>query len=150
MPRMDLTRADRGTLLAVIEAQAEELGVLRAQVVTLTGQVAELTARLGQDSTNSSRPPSSDRPGARAGGASPPRGKRRPGGQPGHAGRHRELVPPEQVERIVPVLPERCGGCGAALAAEPAAGDPADERRQVVEVPPLRARVTEYRLAAGC
>src|SRR5437762_1381624 len=146
MRRMDVGQADRATLLAVIEAQAEELGVLRAQVVTLTGQVvtltgrvAELTARLGQDSTNSSRPPSSDPPGARAGGAAPPPGKRRPGGQPGHAGSHRELVPPERVDRVVLVLPERCGGCGAALATEPAAGDPPDERRQVTELPPLRA-----------
>src|SRR5216684_1873381 len=108
MQGMDLAQADRATLLAVIEAQAEELGVLRAQVVTLTAQVAELTARLGQDSSNSSRPPSSDRPGARAGAAAP-RGKRRPGGQPGHVGSHRELVPPERVDRVVLVLPERCG-----------------------------------------
>ena len=154
MRGMDLTQADRATLLAVIEAQAEELGVLRAQVVTLTGQVAELTARLGQDSTNSSRPPSSDPPGARAGKVPPPSGKRRPGGQPGHRGAHRELLPPERVDRVVVVLPERCGGCGAELASEPAAGDPPDERRQVTELPPLRAEVTEYRLAArrcrGC
>src|SRR6266508_3785881 len=102
MQGMDLAQADRATLLAVIEAQAEELGVLRAQVVTLTAQVvtltaqvvtltaqvAELTARLRQDSTNSSRPPSSDPPGARTGAAGPPRGKRRPGGQPGHVGSH--------------------------------------------------------------
>ena len=33
MRRMDPTQADRATLLAAIEAQAEELGVLRAQVV---------------------------------------------------------------------------------------------------------------------
>src|SRR5207249_2683271 len=103
-------------------AQAEELAVLRAQVVT------ELTARLRQDSTNASRPPSNDPPRARAGAAA--RGGRRPGGQPGHAGSHRELVRPEQVDRIILVLPEHFGGCGAGLATGPAADDPPDERRQ--------------------
>lgn len=149
---MKLADADRSTLLAIIEAQAQELAVLRAQVTALTAQVAELTARLGQNSTNSSRPPSSDPPGSR-----PPKplpGARRPGGQPGHPGRFRMLRPPEAVDVIVPCLPERCRGCGAALAVAADARDPADERRQVVEVPRVVASVTEYRLAArrcgGC
>ena len=46
------------------------------------------------------------------------------------------------------VAPETCRGCGLALPSEPGAEDPADERVQVVELPPVRAEVTEYRLAA--
>ena len=149
---MNLADADRGTLLAIIEAQAQDLAVLRAQVSALTAQVAELTARLNQNSTNSSRPPSSDPPGSRP--PKPPPGVRRPGGQPGHPGRFRMLRPPDAVDVIIPCLPERCRGCGAALAGEAGALDPADERRQVVEVPRVAATVTEYRLAArrcgGC
>jgi transposase len=161
---MDLAQADRATLLAAIEAQAAELAELRAQVKALleresalaaqvralSAEVTGLRARLGQNSTNSSRPPSSDPPGAHAGEAPPPpvSGKRRPGGQPGHKGVYRALLPPERVNRVLTVLPDRCAGCGAALPSEARPGDPEDERRQVVELPPMAAEVTEYRLAA--
>ena len=148
MPAMNLADADRDTLLAIIAAQEQELTVLRAQVVALTAQVAELTARLGQNSTNSSRPPSSDPPGTRSSPPAPPPGGRRPGGQPGHPGHFRQLRPADTVDQIVACLPERCHGCGAALAAVADAHDPADECRQVVELPAVAATVTEYRLAA--
>jgi transposase len=46
------------------------------------------------------------------------------------------------------MLPERCAHCGAALSSEAPPGDPEDQRRQVVELPPVAAEVTEYRLAA--
>lgn len=46
------------------------------------------------------------------------------------------------------VRPEACRGCGAGLPLEAGPCDPADERVQVVELPPVRAEVTEYRLAA--
>ncbi|HEX2191013.1 MAG TPA: DUF6444 domain-containing protein, partial [Longimicrobiaceae bacterium] len=45
-------------------AQVAQSAVLRAQVATLQAEVAELRARLAQHSGNSSRPPSSDPPGA--------------------------------------------------------------------------------------
>lgn len=47
-------------------------------------------------------------------------------------------------------MPLHCGGCGAALPAEPA-GDPPPRAHQVGELPPLRLAVTEYRLhGRGC
>lgn len=46
------------------------------------------------------------------------------------------------------VRPEACRGCGGSLTEEAGPCDPADERVQVVELPPVRAEVTEYRLAA--
>ena len=52
------------------------------------------------------------------------------------------------MDRVVKVTPEACRGCGAGLALEGGPCDPADERVQVVELPPVRAEVTEYRLAA--
>jgi transposase len=58
------------------------------------------------------------------------------------------LLPEERVDRVVVVTPEACRGCGTALSPDGVAGDPADERVQVVELPPVRAEVTEYRLAA--
>ena len=46
------------------------------------------------------------------------------------------------------ITPDACRGCGGSLPAEPGVEDPVDERAQVVELPPVRAEVTEYRLAA--
>src|SRR5215211_1374368 len=122
------------------------LAALEQAVAVLTARLAEVEARLAQTSRNSSRPPSSDPPGTpRA--PSPAQG-RRAGGQPGHPGSFRALCDPTAVDAIVACVPEQCADCGAALPATAAVMDPEDERRQVTEVPPVAAMVTEYRLAA--
>src|SRR5215211_1339764 len=122
------------------------LAALEQAVAVLTARLAEVEARLAQTSRNSSRPPSSDPPGTpRA--PSPAQG-RRAGGQPGHPGSFRALRDPTAVDAIVACVPEQCADCGAALPATAAVMDPEDERRQVTEVPPVAAMVTEYRLAA--
>src|SRR3954471_12585341 len=115
-------------------------------ILTLQARVCELEARLGQDSSNSSRPPSSDPPQAPVRPKAPPAGRKR-GGQPGHRGACRGLLPVEQVDEIVPVVRERCRHCE-----QPSPG-PAARRRarvwrhQVVELLPLAVRVTEYQMA---
>src|SRR5438128_2281792 len=73
----------------------------------LRERVQELAARLGQTSANSSRPPSSDPPQAPAKRRPPASGRKR-GGQPGHRGACRGLLPVEQVDEVVAVVPERC------------------------------------------
>jgi transposase len=118
--------------------------------------IAALEARLRQDSSTSSRPPSSDPPGTQAQRRAPPpppsgeagEERRRRGGQPGHPGHHRLLLDEERVDRLTVVTPAACRGCGGALPSAASADDPVDERVQVVELPPVRAEVTEYRLAA--
>src|SRR5438445_8628963 len=82
----------------------------QALIVVLQERVRELDARLGQTSTNSSRPPSSDPPQAPVRPKAPPSGRKR-GGQPGHHGSYRGLLPVEQVDEIVPLVPERCRHC---------------------------------------
>jgi transposase len=132
------------------------LAALEGLVVAHEERIAALEARLRQDSSTSSRPPSSDPPWTQAQRRVPPPSpsgeggeERRPrGGQPGHPGHHRLLLGEERVDRLVEVTPEACRGCGAGLPKEAGARDPADERVQVVELPPVRAEVTEYRLAA--
>jgi transposase len=123
-----------------------ENAALRAEKAVLQARIRELEARLGQDSSNSSRPPSSDPPQAPLRQKAPPSGRKR-GGQRGHRGTFRALLPVEQVDEFVAVVPERCRHCG-----RPFPG-PAGRRRsrvwrhQVVELLPLAVRVTEYQMA---
>lgn len=123
------------------------IAALEAAVQQMVGRVAEWEAQQRQNSTNSSRPPSTDRPGT-ARPPTPPPGQRRPGGQPGHRGHFRALRPLEQVDRVGLVLPAQCGRCGETLAAAAGPTDPADVRHQVPELPPVRVQVTAYRMAA--
>jgi transposase len=119
--------------------QLQVLQVLQAQVDGLQEEVLKLREQLGRNSQNSSQPPSSDGPKA------PERPKRTPsgrkaGGQKGHEGHGRELLPPEQVARTVKLKPVLCAGCGALLLGE----DTEPVRHQVTEVPRIEAEVTEY------
>jgi transposase len=111
--------------------------VVQAYVRHLEARLADLEARLNQDSSNSSRPPSSDPPRAKP---APPRATsgRQKGGQPGHPRRTRPVLPPDAV---VELRPETCGRCRQPLAGS----DPEPLRHQVVEIPPVRPHVTEYR-----
>jgi anti-sigma factor RsiW len=75
------------------EELVAENAQLRVMVEALQAQVAELTARLGQTSRNSSKPPSSDSPFAKPAPKSLRRTSgRKPGGQPGHPGSTLALV----------------------------------------------------------
>jgi transposase len=84
---------------------------LRTENAMLQEWVRELEARLGQTSSNSSRPPSSDLPQAPARPKAPPMGGKR-SGQPGHPGAYHTLLPVEQVHEAVAVVPDRCRHCG--------------------------------------
>jgi transposase len=128
--------------IAELEAQ---VATLSAQVAALTRQVAELTEKLGQNSRNSHLPPSSDRPGsAGKAGRNPQRPKsgRPRGGQRGHRGTRRTLVPPEQVNEFIDLYPAECENCWKAL---PEVPDLHAKRYQVTEVPPIQPHTTEYR-----
>jgi transposase len=111
---------------------------LEARVAALEATVQELMERLQQDSRTSSRPPSSDPP-ERQRPRRPPSGRRR-GGQPGHPGQTRRLLPVEDVDVVIPLKPEQCARCQ-----QPLWGDDAQpQRHQVLEIPPLKPVVTEY------
>src|SRR5207253_11499218 len=123
---------------ATLEEALALLPVLWDEVVRLRARVQELEARLGQNSTNSSCPPSRDPPEAPPRPPAPPTGRQR-GGQPGHPPHQRALVPPEAVDQTVAHWPPHCRGCQAPLAPI-AEGEPV--RHQVTELPPVRAVVT--------
>lgn len=72
----------------------------REQIVLLQQRVAELENRLKQNSQNSSKPPSSDPPRQRSPKEAKAKTGKKPGGQSGHPGHSRQLVPVEQVLSI--------------------------------------------------
>src|SRR5262245_1424878 len=92
------------------EARAVIAAVIDGLEKRLAGtvlQIQELRARLDQNSTNSSRPPSTDPIGVKRKPPTPP-SKKRPGGQRGHARKLRALVPPERVASVTDCKPTTC------------------------------------------
>ena len=124
----------REELIALIKAQAAEIAALKARI-------AELERRLGLNSSNSGKPPSSD------GLKKPPRvtSLREPsdkpsGGQKGHKGETlRQVAEPD---RIVDHYPPACTACSAAVTPAMSAGHSA---RQVFDLPePTPLVATEH------
>jgi transposase len=114
-----------------------------ARIAALERRVAELEARLGQNATNSSVPPSANPPAAAKPVVKEPTG-RQPGGQPGHAPRQRSRLPAERVQEVVRYVPRTCRRCQAALPTEPGPYDPEPAWHQVAELPEITARITEH------
>jgi transposase len=128
------------TLRATNEAQA-------ARIAELEEQVRELMARLDGNSRNSHRPPSSDPPGTPPPERRRKKSKRKRGGQPGHDGAQRQLLPPDQVDDVVELIPCRCDHCGRRLRGR----DPEPLRTQTTELPRPKPKVTEYQQhTLGC
>jgi transposase len=128
-------------VLALLQWQAR-------QIARLHREVAELTARLNKDSTNSSVPPSATHPHAKPAPARP-KSERKRGGQPGHPKHERALIPTADCQAVVSCVPAECRRCGRRLSGT----DPEPLRHQVWELPEIKPVVTEYRrhrLACAC
>ena len=129
------------------EELSKENASLRAMVVEqvkaiekLGFEIVELRARLGMNSRNSSKPPSSDgyikpAPKSRRGRSGNKQGKQR-----GAVGKN--LAPTTDPDEIVNHEPDHCQGCGESLFDAPVVGD---VRRQVFDLPPVEATSTEHR-----
>lgn len=139
------------TLLSIIEEQRAVNEAQRKEIAALTARVAELERRLGLNSSNSSKPPSSD------GLSRPPRTSslrektgKKSGGQSGHKGE--TLAQTGTPDRIVEHYPEKCSNCGRVADKAASLGY---RKRQVFDVPePPPPFVTEHRAhicgCAGC
>jgi len=174
LERLQETLRERGERIAELEKQVERqekqigeqekqigkqekrIGEQAQEIAEAEKKIADLERQLAlrqRNSTNSSKPPSSDGlagPQRPRGGSQNKKSRhcRKPGGQKGHPGHFRSLVPPERVNHVVNLFPDSCQRCQQALPADPAErviqGEP--QRHQVTELPPLEPDITEYRL----
>lgn len=121
-------------------------------LLELTAKIAELERRIAlltTDSSNSSKPPSSDGPAGKPKARPPVKSKKRnPGGQPEHKGANRVLVSAEDVDETISVFPDVCDQCGAILTGGPDPEQPVGKywRHQVIDIPEPKPEVIEYRL----
>lgn len=111
----------------------------RACFVMLVERLEKLERLLGMNSGNSSRPPSTDGPGA-----TPPKTKakssKKRGGQAGHVKRVRALIPTDQCDSVKYYKPSACSDCGTKLSGT----DSCPARHQVTELPTVNPIVTEH------
>jgi len=122
--------AAQAALLVLVHSYEQRLAALQRRIGDLEQQRAT-------NSTNSSKPPSSDPPHLKRAPPREPSG-RRSGGQPGHALHLRPLLEPTQPP--VTLKPSLCRQCGHTLIGS----DPEPLRHQVLELPVYRPEVIEY------
>jgi len=128
-------------ILDLIDALRREIVILREENAALREEIADLRRRLDKDSSNSSKPPSSDgmsKPPRVAGSTRGKSGKTS-GGQVGHkGGTLKQVACPDFVVRHEA---QACRHCLAGLTAAMATGI---EKRQVFDLPEPRLEVTEH------
>ena len=137
-------REENAALKAELVQKDRRIEEVESRLVAALLRIEELERRVGKDSQNSSKPPSSDGLGRKV------RGKRaksekRPGGQKGHPGH--TLIQVEKPDRVIVHRPVRCQNCQEDLQA--VAGE-VKERGQIHDLPELRRRpIPDLRLPSG-
>jgi transposase len=144
--------------------EAALLSLSKPELVKLVLELSErvstlelLIAKLTKDSSNSSKPPSSDfhPPGSHTHHRNSRNASgKKPGGQPGHIGTTRGNV--DTPDEIVSLTPDTCGGCGADL--RNAENQQSQTTKvvgiaQVIDIPPVVPVITEYQklsVICGC
>jgi transposase len=132
----------REVVVAVLLRMDAQIQALTERVAKQDERIAQLERRLGRTSRNSSQPPSQDPPGT-----APRRGKdrsgRKPGGQPGHEGKGRPLLPAWAVDEVIEHWPDRCA-CGHVFCEPERVAIGTSARHQVAELPVMAVRVIEH------
>jgi len=141
-------RAGNARLRELLAERDAEIAALRELVTALQSQVADLAAQVKTNSRNSSKPPSAD--GLAKPSPKSLRGKsgRKPGRPKGQPGATMELS--EHPDKTVRHRPVKCSCCGKSLKKAPVT---AVERRQVIDIPPVKAVTTEHQVLTvqcGC
>jgi len=139
---------DRGTAEKLYDSGKEPTVAKLLEYDTENERLKSKIAQLGKNSTNSSKPPSSDNPqdkNQQPNTDNNKKNKRRPGGQPGHKAKNRELIPEEEVDDLIHYYPKECENCGKGLPQDETAnvvGEPF--RWQVAEIEPIKPIITEH------
>jgi transposase len=132
---------DRETAVALLMRVGELIEANRR----LEARVAKLEQQLNRSSRNSSLPPSQDPLSAPPRPGKPGSGRER-GGQPGHEGKNRRLLPFERVDEVIEHWPERCQACARRFGEDERMDAAPVQRHQVAELPPIAVTVSEHRL----
>jgi hypothetical protein len=133
----------RDVVVAVLLRMDAQIQALSERVAKQEERIAQLERRLGRNSRNSSQPPSADPPRTPSRRSKDASG-RKPGGQPGHEGKGRPLLPAWAVDEFVDHWPTECE-CGHAFSQAELVAVDAPARHQVEELPPITVMVTEHR-----
>ncbi|HHZ97928.1 MAG TPA: IS66 family transposase [Flavobacteriales bacterium] len=133
----------------IIDKLKEKVSCLEAENAKLRKALEVAKAKLGMNSSNSSKPPSSDPPNGAGGKPLDNDRKRSRGGQEGHPRHQRALLSPESVTTTIEHLPNKCTHCNEKL--ERAQCDPEPIRHQIIELPKIEPDVTEHQcFSAKC
>ena len=138
--RAMLERLDREQLITLLLAAIERNYVLEQKIIELTEKIKELENRLNQNSSNSSKPPSSDGYSKPAPKSQRKKSGKKPGGQYGHKGHGKSMS--DMVTETIVLTPEGCPCCGESLGN--VVGRKTDTH-YVLEMPPIAVTVTEYK-----
>lgn len=142
--QLSLATGFNQALLRRVEEQSKLVEKQAKLVEQQAKKIEELTRQLNKNSSNSHKPPSSDTLGKRRSirKAKKPTGKKR-GGQPGHKGNARAMLPEDQMDALVDIFPDRCDVCQQV---PPRTIDADASSHQVVDlVDHGRRCITEYR-----
>jgi transposase len=133
---------DKDVYIKLLEAEnaalKQRIGALEKRLEQMQKHIENLERRLGMNSQNSSKPPSSDPPGTAA--VLPRQRRKKRGARKGHPPHLRALLPPEKVTNRIELAPKTCVCGGTHL--EKTFDAPL--RHQVVDIPPIEPKVTEY------
>ena len=134
----------------IIDAAWAANAELQLQLQALTQQLSEQQEKLNTSSQNSSLPPSADlfKKKKRKKNKYHGKGKsgtKKQGAQPGHKGKGRSLLPSEEVDHTMILLPDTVCDCGGQVTANP----DKVKRHQQFELPVIKPIVTEYQQVYG-
>ena len=137
--RAMLEKLDREQLVTLLLAALKQNYLLEQKIIELTKKIAGLENRLNLNSSNSSKPPSSDGYSKPKPKSQRKKSKKKSGGQYNHQGHGKSMA--DKVTETVLITPDACPCCGENL--ENVNGHKTDTH-YVMEMPPIAINVTEY------
>ena len=125
-------------------AEQDKFIVIQAnRILELEDQLRR--TKLSKNSSNSSKPPSSDMFTVKRNQSLRESSGKKSGGQPGHKGTTLKMS--ANPDEVIKLVPEYCNICGGSLCNEV---EEFQSKRQVVDIPPVRPIITEYQKYRKC